>query len=65
MNPALEADGLGRCYGKTWALRGCTVQVPRGSVAALIGPNGAGKTTLLQLAVGMLDPNEGDIRVLW
>jgi ABC-2 type transport system ATP-binding protein len=37
---------------------------PRGRIAALVGPNGAGKTTLLHLAVGLLAPTTGSIRVL-
>jgi ABC-2 type transport system ATP-binding protein len=61
---ALSALGLGRRYGKTWALRDCTMETPRGSVTALVGPNGAGKTTLLQLAIGMIDATEGEIRIL-
>jgi ABC-2 type transport system ATP-binding protein len=60
---ALEANGVGKRYGRTWALRDCSLSLPQGHVAALVGPNGAGKTTLLSLAVGLLRPNEGDIRV--
>lgn len=60
---ALETDGLGRRYGKTWALRDCSFQIPAGRVAALVGPNGAGKTTLLHMAVGLLAPTEGSVRV--
>ena len=62
-NHALEADGLGRRYGRTWALRDCSFQIPAGRVAALVGPNGAGKTTLLHLAVGLLAPTAGGVRV--
>ena len=62
-NHALEADGLGRRYGRTWALRDCSFQLPTGRVAALVGPNGAGKTTLLHLAVGLLAPTAGAVRV--
>jgi ABC-2 type transport system ATP-binding protein len=61
---ALAADGLGKRYGSHWALRDCTLEIPKGSVTALVGPNGAGKTTLLQLAVGLLAPSEGRIEVL-
>ncbi len=62
--PALEAKGLGRRYGSTWALHDCGLTIPAGSVTALVGQNGAGKTTLLQLAVGLIDPTTGTIRVL-
>ena len=62
-NHALEAEGLGRRYGRTWALRDCSFQLPAGRVAALVGPNGAGKTTLLHLAVGLLTPTTGGVQV--
>src|SRR5436190_9059822 len=61
---ALETRSLGKRYGKKWALRDCTLEVPAGSVAALVGPNGAGKTTLLHLAVGLTAPTAGTVRVL-
>ena len=60
----IEASGLGRRYGRTWALRDCTVAIPAGHVAALVGPNGAGKTTLLNLAAGLAAPSAGDVTVL-
>ena len=55
----VEASGLGKRYGGTWALRECTLAIPAGHVAALVGPNGAGKTTLLNLAVGLAEPSAG------
>jgi ABC-2 type transport system ATP-binding protein len=61
---AVQTEGLGKRYGSKWALRDCTLEVPAGTVTALVGPNGAGKTTLLQLAVGLLKPSTGDVRVL-
>src|ERR1700761_8950219 len=60
----VEASGLGKRYGGTWALRECTLEVPAGHVTALVGPNGAGKTTLLNMAVGLAAPSEGNITVL-
>ena len=60
----IETSGLGKRYGRTWALRECTLAVPAGHVAALVGPNGAGKTTLLNLAVGLAAPTAGIVTVL-
>lgn len=60
----VEASGLGKRYGGTWALRECTLEIPAGRVAALVGPNGAGKTTLLNLAVGLTTPSAGAVTVL-
>ena len=63
MSNALETIGLGKRYGRVWALQDCTLSLPAGRVAALVGPNGAGKTTLLHLAVGQLEPTAGSVRV--
>ncbi|MET8160481.1 ABC transporter ATP-binding protein [Sphaerisporangium sp. NPDC005289] len=64
MIAALEAQALGRKYGRRWALRECTIDIPAGHVVGLVGPNGAGKTTLLKLAGGQLEPSTGGIVVL-
>ncbi len=64
MTAAVEARGLGKQYGRRWALSDCTLSIPPGHVAGLVGPNGAGKTTLLNLATGMLQPTTGSIAVL-
>lgn len=64
MTAVLEAEGLGKKYGRRWALRDCNLIIPEGKVVGLVGPNGAGKTTLLHLAVGLLAPTAGSIHVL-
>jgi ABC-2 type transport system ATP-binding protein len=60
----LEASGLGKRCGSTWALRDCTLAIPAGNVTALVGPNGAGKSTLLNLAVGLTALSAGEVTVL-
>ena len=60
----VETSGLGKRYGRTWALRECALAIPAGHVTALVGPNGAGKTTLLNLAVGLAEPSAGAVTVL-
>ncbi|HEY7200129.1 MAG TPA: ABC transporter ATP-binding protein [Candidatus Dormibacteraeota bacterium] len=64
MTAVVRALGLGKRYGRRWALSECTLDVPAGRVVGLVGPNGAGKTTLLRLAVGQLAPTTGRIEVL-
>lgn len=63
MGIVLETDQLGKRYGSTWAVRDCSLRLPQGRVAALVGPNGAGKSTLLNMAVGLLRPDAGTVRV--
>lgn len=63
MDIALEAVQLGKRYGRRWALQGCSFRLPAGGIVGLVGPNGAGKSTLLHLAVGLLRPDAGDVRV--
>ncbi len=46
------------------ALRSVSLAVQSGRVTGLIGPDGAGKTTLMRMAVGLLAPDEGEIRTL-
>jgi len=60
----IETDGLGKRYGKSWALLDCTLTVPEGILAALVGPNGAGKTTLMNMAVGSTAPTQGTVTLL-
>ena len=60
----IETFGLGVRYGKSWAVRDCTLEIPEGHIVALVGSNGAGKTTLLHCAVGLTAPTSGAITVL-
>ncbi|MHB8450934.1 MAG: ABC transporter ATP-binding protein [Mycobacteriales bacterium] len=64
MTAAVETVGVGKRYGRRWALTDCTLSIPTGRVVGLVGPNGAGKSTLLHLAVGLLEPSAGWISVL-
>ncbi len=64
MNAVIETRGLGKRYGRHWALADCTLDIPAGRVVGLVGPNGAGKTTLLNLVGGLLTPTSGTVNVL-
>jgi ABC-2 type transport system ATP-binding protein len=60
----IETVGLGRRYGRNWALQNCTLTIPEGHLVALVGPNGAGKSTLLNMIVGLTYPTAGVVTVL-
>ncbi len=57
----LEVSDLHVAYGQVEAVRGVSLAVSKGQIAAVIGPNGAGKTTLLGAVMGLL-PSRGAIR---
>jgi ABC-2 type transport system ATP-binding protein len=60
---AIETTNLGKRYGRTWALRNCSIAVPEGRVSGLVGANGSGKTTLLRMLAGLSRPTEGTAMV--
>ena len=63
-NPMIEVNNLKKYFGDVKAVNGISFEVKKGEVFGLLGPNGAGKTTTIKLLLGLLEPNEGDTRVL-
>lgn len=63
MDAIFECRNLSKFYGKTVALDYVNLSVPSGGIVGLLGPNGSGKTTLIKLAMGMLQPTEGEILI--
>ena len=57
----LRVRGLEAAYGKLQVLRGVSLTVRAGSVAALLGGNGTGKSTALKTIAGLLRPSAGEI----
>ncbi|HTU76637.1 MAG TPA: ABC transporter ATP-binding protein [Trebonia sp.] len=60
---ALELAGLLKRFGDSVAVDHIDLRVPAGSFFGLVGPNGAGKTTALLMAVGLLRPDGGTVRI--
>ncbi|MER7946733.1 alpha/beta fold hydrolase [Streptomyces sp. NPDC096079] len=61
----LQITGLSKKYkgGDRYSVRDLTFRVEQGQVLGLLGPNGAGKTTTLRMLMGLIAPDEGEIRV--
>ena len=59
----VEADGLGKSFGRTPVLRDVSLHVARGEALTIFGPNGAGKSTLLRLCATLMRPTGGCLRL--
>lgn len=60
----LRADDLCVRFGRTQALTDVSLAIPNDRVTVILGRNGAGKSTLLRVALGVVKPRAGTIRVL-
>ena len=59
----LDIKGLTKCYGEKKAVDDLSLHIAPGTIYGFIGHNGAGKTTTLKSVVGILDFDEGEIRI--
>jgi branched-chain amino acid transport system ATP-binding protein len=59
--PILRVANIESYYGPIMAIRGVSLEVPRGQIVTVLGANGAGKTTILKTISGVLDPLKGAI----
>ncbi len=62
--PAIDISHVWFSYNSQEVLRDVSLQVARGEFMAMIGPNGGGKTTPLKIMLGLLEPDQGEARVL-
>ncbi len=60
----LKLSNIESYYGPIMAIRGISLEVPRGRIVTLLGANGAGKTTVLKTISGILDPQKGSIEFM-
>lgn len=63
MDYVLQTNRLTKKYKNYQALKGLSMNVPKGSIYGLVGKNGAGKTTLIRLICGLQKPTSGDFSI--
>jgi ABC-2 type transport system ATP-binding protein len=56
----LQTKGLGKRFGKRWAVKNLDLDVFRGDVFGFLGPNGAGKSTTLRMILSLIKPTIGE-----
>ena len=62
-NKVVVVKNLKKFFGAVKAVNGISFEINKGEVFGLLGPNGAGKTTTIKLLLGLLEPNEGEMKV--
>ncbi|MEA1993347.1 MAG: ABC transporter ATP-binding protein [Euryarchaeota archaeon] len=59
----IEIEGLTKKYGSFTAVDSLDLSIGEGDTFGFLGPNGAGKTTTILMAVGVLHPTSGEVRL--
>jgi ABC-2 type transport system ATP-binding protein len=59
----LVFDNVSKFYGEVLGINRVDLSIPPG-ITSLVGPNGSGKTTIMNLMTGLLQPSQGEIRML-
>lgn len=62
-HPPLDVEGLVKSYRGRRVVDGVYFHVEPGEIVGLLGPNGAGKTTSFRMTVGVVEPDEGAVRL--
>src|SRR5574337_396590 len=60
----IEVERLTKKFGDFTAVDHISFEVTAGEVLGYLGPNGSGKTTTIRMLLGLLQPSDGDARVL-
>lgn len=63
-DPIIEISNLEKDFSGFKALQGINLQVDKGEIVGLLGPNGAGKTTTLKILTGLLNSDQGNIKIM-
>lgn len=64
MQEIIKIENLKKSYGDIEAVKNISLTIKKGEMFGLVGPDGAGKTTVIKMLCGLLNYNEGNVRLL-
>ncbi len=59
----LSVKKINKSFGNFCAVNDLSFDIQQGQVYGLLGPNGAGKTTTIRMIMGIILPDEGEIKI--
>lgn len=59
----LSVQDLNKSFGTHKVLRNVSFQIQAGEIVGLIGPNGAGKSTIMKAILGLINYENGTIKI--
>lgn len=63
MDKAIVIEHLSKRYKNNRGIDNICLEVDKGDVFGFLGPNGAGKTTAMKIMTGLMQPDQGDVRI--
>ena len=63
INPIIEFSNISLSYGNRLILDNLNFKINEGQIFGMLGPNGVGKSTIFNLITGLINPNNGKVRI--
>jgi len=63
-NSVVEFDNISLAYGNRLILDNLNFKINEGQIFGMLGPNGVGKSTIFNLITGLINPNNGKIKIM-
>ena len=63
VNNIIEFENVSLAYGNRLILDNINFKINEGQIFGMLGPNGVGKSTIFNLIIGLINPNNGKIKI--
>ena len=63
LNSIIEFENISLSYGDRLILDNINFKINEGQIFGMLGPNGVGKSTIFNLITGLINPNNGKIKI--